>query len=67
MKHTRLIPIIIVAIMLFNCFMPLTSVFANTVASKAIQLNGELYNFQDNKIHSDIPIELELQVISYAQ
>ena len=44
MKHTRLIPIIIVAIMLFNCFMPFTSVFANNVASKAIQLNGELYD-----------------------
>ena len=29
-------------------------------------LNSELYNFQDNKIHSDIPIDLELKVISYA-
>ena len=43
MKHTRLIPIIIVAIMLFNCFMPLATVNATTTAAKKIQLNKDLY------------------------
>ena len=50
MKHTRLIPIVIVAIMLFNCIMPLVTVTATTANGKKIQLNSKLYNAVEKQL-----------------
>lgn len=45
MKQKRLIPILIIAIMLFNCFMPIVNVAATELSDNVrIQFNGELYN-----------------------